>query len=185
MRMASSGVLCAGACFGGERGRQAASAALLRFSKNVVASEPPSPPPPCPHSLRAPIIGNGFSVVKDISRNKTNLDQPTPPPPPPPPSVPQVAPLVVRAVRESVFYETSADPIRFSLLGLDLITRQQAPPPPPTSDAPAGAPQDGAGDGEGDGEGDIDGDGGGSARWGVSGQDRWFFTFLLCKLLSG
>ncbi|CAN0386207.1 unnamed protein product, partial [Hapterophycus canaliculatus] len=103
-----------------------------------------------------------------------------------------VAPLVVHAVRESVFYETSADPIRFSLLGLDLITRQEAPPPPPSSrsspDA-AGTPAEAAegvhadgGGGDGDG---ANGGGGGAARRGVAGQDRWFFTFLLCKLLSG
>ncbi|CAN0499043.1 unnamed protein product, partial [Ectocarpus sp. 12 AP-2014] len=29
------------------------------------------------------------------------------------------------------------------------------------------------------------GSGGGVSRRGVGGQDRWFFTFLLCKLLSG
>lgn len=85
---------------------------------------------------------------------------------------------MVRAVRESVFYETSADPIRFSLLGLDLITRQQALP---LSDAPGAAPQE-----EGGGEEGETNDGGDTGSgWGVSGQDRWFFTFLLCKLLSG
>lgn len=84
----------------------------------------------------------------------------------------------MRAVRESVFYETSADPLRFSLLGLDLITRQQAPSP--SSDAPAAVPQEDAGGEEGESN-----DGGGGSGWGVSGQDRWSFTFLLCKLLSG
>ncbi|CAN0436664.1 unnamed protein product, partial [Ectocarpus fasciculatus] len=93
-----------------------------------------------------------------------------------------VAPLVVHAVRESIFYETSADPIRFSLLGLDLITRQQAPPPPR---APAPA-LDEEGVGNGDEEDGAGGGGGvGGSRRGVAGQDRWFFTFLLCKLLSG
>ncbi|CAM9911043.1 unnamed protein product, partial [Ectocarpus sp. 4 AP-2014] len=92
----------------------------------------------------------------------------------------QVAPLVVHAVRDSVFYETSADPIRFSLLGLDLISRQQAPPPPR---APPALDEEGVGNGgEEDGAG---GSGGGVSRRGVAGQDRWFFTFLLCKLLSG
>lgn len=78
---------------------------------------------------------------------------------------------MVRAVRESVFYETSADPIRFSLLGLDLITRQQEPSVTPSVPVAAG-------------EAGVD-EGGTEWRGGVAGQDRWFFTFLLCKLLSG
>lgn len=78
----------------------------------------------------------------------------------------KVAPLVVRAVRESIFYETSADPIRFSLLGLDLITRQPAALGP--SPSPLEEKDDKASENER-----------------MAGQDRWFFTFLLCKLLSG
>lgn len=89
----------------------------------------------------------------------------------PPSRPPQVAPLVVRAVRESVFYETSADPIRFSLLGLDLITRPQPPTAMLLSAATVGEDEEG-----GAGEGVV---------VGVARQDRWFFTLLLCKLLSG
>lgn len=81
-----------------------------------------------------------------------------------------MAPLVIRAVRESIFYETSADPIRFSLLGLDLITRQPAALTPASSSSPSPLEEkeDKASENER-----------------MAGQDRWFFTFLLCKLLSG
>lgn len=81
---------------------------------------------------------------------------------------------MVRAVRASVFYETSSDPIRYSLLALDLITRGTPNASDAKDEGPAGDDRDGEG---------VGGAGGGGQ--GVAGQDRWFFTFLLCRLLSG
>lgn len=89
---------------------------------------------------------------------------------------------MVHAVRESVFYETSADPIRFSLLGLDLITRRQSDTPLVSAET-AGKDKEEAEERE-EGTGEEGGKGRGNMG-AVAGLDRWFFTFLLCKLLSG
>ena len=84
---------------------------------------------------------------------------------------------MVRAVRESVFYETSADPIRFSLLGLDLITRPQQSPPLLLSAIAAG--EDG-GDGQRGGDEGEKGGGeeeGGGGSWGWRDRIGGFLRF--------
>ncbi|CAN0342195.1 unnamed protein product [Pylaiella littoralis] len=69
------------------------------------------------------------------------------------------------------------------------MTHQPQPPPPPphSSPAPSALPEAGGGGSSSSSGGGGGGGGGGTRwdRWDVAVQDRWLFTFLLCKLLNG